>query len=136
MQCHTAVCCSPLRRSHCVFTCTLESKTTDASGTTNILFSRLHLVDLAGVRAGEAVGAGWGRVGQGEGRVGLHSSLLCYLPLLNTSRKVRCPPMTLCSCGPLLAGSERQKASGAQGERLREASSINKSLSTLGGSIH
>jgi hypothetical protein len=35
-------------RSHCVFTCTLESKTTDASGTTNILFSRLHLVDLAG----------------------------------------------------------------------------------------
>ena len=29
-------------------------------------------------------------------------------------------------------GSERQKASGAAGERLREASSINKSLSTLG----
>ena len=31
-----------------------------------------------------------------------------------------------------LAGSERQKTSGAAGERLREASSINKSLSTLG----
>ncbi|CAK0736757.1 hypothetical protein CVIRNUC_000798 [Coccomyxa viridis] len=31
-----------------------------------------------------------------------------------------------------LAGSERQKASGAANERLREASSINKSLSTLG----
>lgn len=31
-----------------------------------------------------------------------------------------------------LAGSERQKASGAAGERLKEASSINKSLSTLG----
>ena len=30
------------------------------------------------------------------------------------------------------AGSERQKASGATGERLKEASSINKSLSTLG----
>ena len=30
------------------------------------------------------------------------------------------------------AGSERQKASGAANERLREASSINKSLSTLG----
>lgn len=30
------------------------------------------------------------------------------------------------------AGSERQKTSGAVGERLREASSINKSLSTLG----
>ena len=33
---------------------------------------------------------------------------------------------------PCRAGSERQKASGAAGERLREASSINKSLSTLG----
>eukprot|EP00890_Picochlorum_soloecismus_P001325 jgi/Picsp_1/2193/NSC_05657-R1_kinesin-like protein kif15 len=31
-----------------------------------------------------------------------------------------------------LAGSERQKASGAAGERLKEASSINKSLSALG----
>lgn len=31
-----------------------------------------------------------------------------------------------------LAGSERQKATGAAGERLKEASSINKSLSTLG----
>jgi kinesin family protein 15 len=31
-----------------------------------------------------------------------------------------------------LAGSERQKTSGAAGERLREASSINKSLSALG----
>ncbi len=29
-------------------------------------------------------------------------------------------------------GSERQKTSGAVGERLREANSINKSLSTLG----
>ncbi len=34
-------------------------------------------------------------------------------------------------CG-YAAGSERQKASGAQGERLREAANINKSLSTLG----
>jgi len=31
-----------------------------------------------------------------------------------------------------LAGSERLKASGAAGERLKEASSINKSLSALG----
>lgn len=31
-----------------------------------------------------------------------------------------------------LAGSERQKSSGAEGDRLKEASSINKSLSTLG----
>jgi hypothetical protein len=33
-------------------------------------------------------------------------------------------------------GSERQKASGAVGERLREASSINKSLYTLGRVIN
>ena len=31
-----------------------------------------------------------------------------------------------------LAGSERQKTSGSVGDRLKEASSINKSLSTLG----
>lgn len=32
----------------------------------------------------------------------------------------------------LRTGSERQKATGTQGERLREASNINKSLHTLG----
>ena len=32
-----------------------------------------------------------------------------------------------------LAGSERLKASGASGERLRETQAINKSLSALGG---
>ena len=62
-------------RSHCVFTCTLESRTTE-EGITHIRHSRLNLVDLA--------------------------------------------------------GSERQKATGAAGERLKEASNINKSLSTLG----
>jgi kinesin family member 15 len=35
-----------------------------------------------------------------------------------------------------LAGSEQQKASGASGERLREASNINKSLSILGRVIN
>lgn len=63
-------------RSHCVLTCSIESKATDASGFTKVLSSRLNLVDLA--------------------------------------------------------GSERQKTSGAAGCRLREASSINRSLSTLG----
>jgi kinesin family member 15 len=35
-----------------------------------------------------------------------------------------------------LAGSEQQKASGASGDRLREASNINKSLSILGRVIN
>ena len=35
-------------------------------------------------------------------------------------------------CDGGLAGSERQKASESEGERLREATSINRSLSTLG----
>lgn len=35
-------------RSHSVFTCTLQSSTTDENGITNILRSRLNLVDLAG----------------------------------------------------------------------------------------
>lgn len=34
-------------RSHCVFTCILESQTTE-DGVTSIRTSRLHLVDLAG----------------------------------------------------------------------------------------
>jgi hypothetical protein len=38
--------------------------------------------------------------------------------------------------GQICTGSERQKASGAVGERLREASSINKSLYTLGRVIN
>lgn len=37
-------------RSHSVFTCSVESKTTDANGLTNILHARLNLVDLAGMR--------------------------------------------------------------------------------------
>ena len=35
-------------RSHSVFTCILECKTTDESGITHLLSSRLNLVDLAG----------------------------------------------------------------------------------------
>ncbi|EIE21540.1 kinesin-domain-containing protein [Coccomyxa subellipsoidea C-169] len=62
-------------RSHCVFTCVVESQTVE-DGVTSIRTSRLHLVDLA--------------------------------------------------------GSERQKVAESEGERLKEASSINRSLSTLG----
>ena len=48
-----------------------------------------------------------------------------------TTARCPCPP-PLPSPPVLQTGSERQKTSGAAGERLREASSINKSLSTLG----
>lgn len=36
-------------RSHSVFTCTLESSTRNASGITSIRFSRLNIIDLAGL---------------------------------------------------------------------------------------
>jgi hypothetical protein len=35
-------------RSHSVFTCTVERHTRSENGLTNILFSRLNLIDLAG----------------------------------------------------------------------------------------
>ena len=38
-------------RSHSVFTCTVERHTKSDNGLTNILFSRLNLIDLAGRRA-------------------------------------------------------------------------------------
>ncbi|XP_062187071.1 LOW QUALITY PROTEIN: kinesin-like protein KIN-12E [Phragmites australis] len=62
-------------RSHCVFTCVIESHW-ESDSMTHLRFGRLNLVDLA--------------------------------------------------------GSERQKSSGAEGERLKEATNINRSLSTLG----
>ncbi|GAB4820291.1 hypothetical protein N2152v2_007337 [Parachlorella kessleri] len=63
-------------RSHSVFTCTIEAHERAESGLTNVKYSKLNLIDLA--------------------------------------------------------GSERVGKSGATGERLTEAQSINKSLTTLG----
>eukprot|EP00891_Asterochloris_glomerata_P008188 jgi/Astpho2/8188/gw1.00120.238.1_t len=63
-------------RSHCIFTCRVESMVVDEDGTTTSKRACLNLVDLA--------------------------------------------------------GSERQKVAESEGERLREASSINRSLSALG----
>ncbi|KAK9795952.1 hypothetical protein WJX73_003914 [Symbiochloris irregularis] len=63
-------------RSHAVFTAVVEVATTQESGLTNVRYSRINLIDLA--------------------------------------------------------GSERIKSSGATGDQLREASNINRSLSTLG----
>uniref|UniRef100_A0A7I4FAR1 Kinesin motor domain-containing protein n=1 Tax=Physcomitrium patens TaxID=3218 RepID=A0A7I4FAR1_PHYPA len=60
-----------------------------------------------------------------------HSVLICTIESrweLNSMTNSRFGRLNLVD----LAGSERQKYSGAEGDRLKEASNINKSLSTLG----
>lgn len=103
-------------RSHCVFSCVIESKVTEG-GITNIRHSRLNLVDLAGTASVRVVVCA------------PKCSQSCPLQPSNSNpsaaerARVRDRVST---------GSERQKATGAAGERLREASNINKSLSVLG----
>ena len=73
---------------------------------TNIRFGRLNLVDLAG------------------------SERLAMLTKNGTSFK-SLSYFFKCDL-TILAVLDRQKSSGAEGERLKEAANINKSLSTLG----
>ena len=51
-------------RSHCIFTCHVESRLEPQPGLVNVRSSRLHLVDLAG---SERLRHGSGGLGNGEG---------------------------------------------------------------------
>jgi kinesin family protein 15 len=80
---------------------------------TNIRFGRLNLVDLAGSE-----------------RYGLLKSVLIIMYILGTIKYKRYLKRILTDM--MLVCVLRQKSSGAEGERLKEAANINKSLSTLG----
>ncbi|KAK6916496.1 Kinesin motor domain [Dillenia turbinata] len=90
-------------RSHSVFTCVIESRW-EKDSTTNLRFARLNLVDLAG------------------------SERYCNLYFRIVIQR-QLPDLTITK---FIIIHYRQKASGAEGERLKEAANINKSLSTLG----
>lgn len=91
-------------RSHSVFTCVIES-TWEKDSTTNYRFARLNLVDLAGSE-----------------RYGINF-------LIDWTK---CSLGSVCVYAYQIIIYNRQKTSGAEGERLKEAANINKSLSTLG----
>lgn len=110
-----------------MFTAVVEAHERHDSGVTNVRFAKLNLIDLAGGRGAAAeepvprgrrphAGHVWDRARrawQGQGRaVAGHSSA---------------PALALSP-----AGSERVGKSGATGDQLTEAKSINKSLTTLG----
>lgn len=80
---------------------------------TNIRFGRLNLVDLAGSE-----------------RYGLLKSVLIIMYILGAIKYKRYLRRILTEM--MLVCVLRQKSSGAEGERLKEAANINKSLSTLG----
>ncbi|KAF5184726.1 Kinesin, partial [Thalictrum thalictroides] len=121
-------------RSHSVFTCIIESKW-EAQGVTHHRFARLNLVDLAGSERQKSSGAEANRkvaaTNMNRASSRSHSVFTCIIESKWEAQGVthhRFARLNLVD----LAGSERQKSSGAEGERLKEATNINKSLSTLG----
>ena len=122
-------------RSHAVLTLHLESATRTDSGLLAVKSSRLNLVDLAGqpinpeeychprVTVQAIKGA------HSIGRKSLHQ---CTSANDKSSGAVRRFQSRSSVGASAAAGSERNKSSGAAGDRLREACSINQSLTTLG----
>lgn len=87
-------------RSHCVFSCWLESRSSSCSSPTS-----------------PGATAGGGRGGEMAGGSGNNKNTVVRTAMLHMVD---------------LAGSERQSTAGTEGERLKEAAAINKSLLTLG----
>ena len=92
-------------RSHAIFTITIECSEKGVDGNQVMRMGKLHLVDLA----------------------------VCILSGHEKLQVLRLwPHVTLAVCAQ---GSERQGKTGATGQRLKEATKINLSLSTLGNVI-
>lgn len=90
-------------RSHCVFTCHIESRLEPQAGMVNVRSSRLHLVDLAG---SERLKTSWASANAGSTGVSVSSSWD--------------------------GGSMSGGAGGGSNTRLKETTSINSSLTVLG----
>ena len=141
-------------RSHSVFTCILECRTTDESGITQMFSSRLNLVDLAGTNNPITLHP---VISVRTGPICLQFRDLQYAPGVivalcspsKSSKRLEMYQMhtllislhspsplsyyCITPCIPCIsAGSERQRQSGATGKRLKEASGINVSLTVLG----
>ena len=109
-------------RSHCVVTATLETRLVE-DGVASFRTSRLHLVDLAGGPAPLAAGrpTQLAEASAMSALLSLPSKIIFTLELALTLTQ-----------SPHCAGSERQRAADTEGQQLKEASAINRSLSTLG----
>ena len=124
---------APLRRA--VFTCTVEAHERTESGLVNIKYSRLNLVDLAGEQAAGSPCSDLGWLDPAPcfrlGAATCYEACIVQDYTACWSEEGAGPKWRACLPALYRAGSERVGKSGATGERLAEAQSINRSLSTL-----
>lgn len=121
-------------RSHAIFTITIERSEKGLDGNQHVCMGKLHLVDLAVSICGR-------KVEILSKKIIMHSADLFERCRMKIEAHVSCVVSRHSSSDQpflrlsALQGSERQGKTGATGQRLKEATKINLSLSTLGNVI-